>query len=130
MARSPPDPPPQHWLGQKTFGGARPPKWRWGGLCNVVCPHLGYPLPWGGGVCVLFPGGILSPRGVSVPWGGPFPQGGAVPALQPSCAPSAAARVTRRRRAATLSRCCASGEAAAPEPPRKEMGTPPRGGIP
>ncbi|XP_052652289.1 death-associated protein kinase 2-like isoform X4 [Harpia harpyja] len=48
----------------------------------------------------------------------------------PACAPSATARVTRRRRAATLSRCCASGEAAAPEPPRKEMGTPPRGGIP
>lgn len=86
MARSPPDPPPQHWLGQKTFGGARPPKWRWGGLCNVVCPHLGYPLPWGGG-CVssslgassllggfLSPGGVPFPRGVlSLPSSPPVP---------------------------------------------------------
>lgn len=112
------------------MGGPGPPNGGGGAVQCGVSPHLGCPLPWGkwvssslGASSLL--GGFLSPGGV------PFPRGGAVPALQPTCAPSAAARVTRRRRAATLSRCCASGEAAAPEPPTpKGDGDPPKRGHP
>lgn len=74
--QEPPRSPASAWAGAEDIWGgpAAQMEVAGGGLCNVVCPHLGCPLPWGGWVSSFLGassllGGFLSPGGVPFPGG-------------------------------------------------------------